>query len=190
MSIKADVVVDAKGLACPMPIVRTKKAMAELEPGKVMEVQATDKGSTADIKAWSESAGHQYLGTIEEGDALKHYLRKSSGEDQEEKKHPHVVNNEALQAKLDAKESITVLDVRESAEFAFNHIPGAKSIPLGELEERQQELNAEDTIYVVCRTGSRSDLAAQKLTNAGFKNVVNVVPGMSEWTGSTEGTNR
>ncbi|MBY6278267.1 MAG: hypothetical protein CWE10_19280, partial [Symbiobacterium thermophilum] len=39
------------------------------------------------------------------------------------------------------------------------------------------------TIYVVCRTGTRSDLAAQKLTEKGFTNVWNVVPGMSKWEG-------
>ena len=89
--IKTDLLVDAKGLACPMPIVRTKKAMNELEPGKVVEIQATDKGSTADIQAWAKSTGNQYLGTIEEGELLKHYLRKVSGEDTGEKKYPHVV---------------------------------------------------------------------------------------------------
>jgi len=185
MNIKANVILDAKGLACPMPIVKTKKAMAQLDPGKVLELQATDKGSTADIKAWSESTGHQYLGTIEEGLVLKHFLRKAD-EVKAEKNHPHVVNNEQLQSKIDGKENIIVLDVRESAEFVFNHIPGARSIPLGELEERLHELNVDDNIYVVCRTGSRSDLAAQKLTNAGFKHVINVLPGMSEWTGSTK----
>ncbi|ARK30658.1 sulfurtransferase TusA family protein [Halalkalibacter krulwichiae] len=185
-TIKFDQLVDAKGLACPMPIVRTKKAMNELEPGKVLEIQATDKGSTADIKAWAQSTGHQYLGTVEEGDVLKHYLRKATGEEKEEKKHPHVVNNEELQAKLTNKEDILVLDVRESAEYAFNHIPGTKSIPLGELENRLNELSKDADIYVVCRTGSRSDLAAQKLTEAGFKKVINVVPGMSEWTHPTD----
>ncbi|HLO11976.1 MAG TPA: sulfurtransferase TusA family protein, partial [Pseudoneobacillus sp.] len=80
-SLKTDFVLDAKGLACPMPIVKTKKAMTNLEAGQVLEVQATDKGSKADIKAWAQSSGHQYLGTIEEGDVLKHYLRKSSGEE-------------------------------------------------------------------------------------------------------------
>ncbi|RBW68641.1 sulfurtransferase TusA family protein [Bacillus taeanensis] len=182
--IKSDYVVDAKDLACPMPIVRTKKAMKDLEPGKVMEVQATDKGSTADLAAWAKSTGHDYLGTVEEGDVLKHYLRKVSGEEKAKKKHPHVINNEELQNKLN--ENIVVLDVREEAEFAFNHISNAKSVPLGELENRLNELHKEDEIYVVCKTGNRSDLAAQTLTEAGFKNVVNVVPGMSEWKGETE----
>lgn len=48
-SIRADKVLDCKGLSCPMPIVKTKKAMEDIHPGHVMEVQATDKGSTADI---------------------------------------------------------------------------------------------------------------------------------------------
>ncbi|WP_108672388.1 sulfurtransferase TusA family protein [Peribacillus acanthi] len=184
--IQTNSVLDAKGLACPMPIVKTKKMMNSLEPGQVLEVQATDKGSTADLKAWSESTGHQYLGTVEEGDVLKHYLRKASGEEKEEKKHSAIITNEELQQKMNENQNIVVLDVRESAEFAFNHIPNAKSLPLGELESRICELDKDLEIYVVCRTGSRSDLAAQKLTEAGFKTVFNVIPGMSQWTGKTE----
>ncbi|PWU67666.1 sulfurtransferase TusA family protein [Gracilibacillus dipsosauri] len=182
-AIKANLLLDAKGLSCPMPIVKTKKAMKDLEAGQVMEVQATDKGSKADIQAWANSSGHQYLGTLEEGDALKHYLRKASEEDTVERNHPVTATNDELESNLD--KDIVVLDVRESAEYAFNHIPDAVSIPLGELEERMNELNKEDKIYVVCRTGSRSDLAAQKLAENGFLNVLNVLPGMSNWTGKT-----
>ena len=72
-------VLDAKGLSCPMPIVKTKKEMTALEPGHVMELQATDKGSTADIKAWAQSTGNHYLGTVEDGDTLKHYLSHGGG---------------------------------------------------------------------------------------------------------------
>jgi rhodanese-related sulfurtransferase/TusA-related sulfurtransferase len=188
-NLKANVTLDAKGLACPMPIVKTKKAMTGLEAGQVLEVQATDKGSKADIKAWAESTGHQYLGTLEEGDVLKHYLRKSSSDETIERKHPNVVTNEELQSKLEANENIMVLDVRETAEYAFNHIPNAISIPLGELEARMNELNQDQTIYIVCRTGNRSDLAAQKLAENGFSNVLNVIPGMSQWTGTTDRIN-
>ncbi|MCQ6276336.1 sulfurtransferase TusA family protein [Bacillus sp. V3B] len=178
-SLKTDFLLDVKGFACPMPIVKTKKAMNDLQAGQVLEVQATDKGSKADIQAWANSAGHQYLGTIEEGEVLKHYLRKSSNDGLIERKHPNVTSNEELEKKLDANENIVVLDVRESAEYAFNHIPNAISIPLGELEERLSQLNTDDEIYVVCRTGNRSDLASQKLAEKGFANVINVVPGMS-----------
>ncbi|QQZ09343.1 sulfurtransferase TusA family protein [Heyndrickxia vini] len=184
--IKTDYVLNAKGLACPMPIVKTKKLMKELKAGQVIEIQATDKGSKADLKAWAESGGHQYLGTIEEGEVLKHYLRKASEEEIEEKNHPNVINNEGLENVLYSKSNVLLLDVREAAEYAFDHIPGAVSIPLGELNEKIQELDREKEIYVICRTGRRSDLAAQKLTENGFKNVVNVIPGMSQWSGKTE----
>ncbi|MEI3604483.1 sulfurtransferase TusA family protein [Pseudogracilibacillus sp. SE30717A] len=184
--IASNYVLDAKGLACPMPIVKTKKAIQNLEAGEVIEVQATDKGSKADLQAWATSAGHDYLGTVENGDVLKHYLRKASGEEKLEKKHPHVISNDELAEKLSSHEELIVLDVREQAEYIFSHIPKAKSIPFGELDNRLNELNAESPIYVVCRTGNRSDLAAQKLTEKGFKNVVNVVPGMINWKGKTE----
>jgi rhodanese-related sulfurtransferase/TusA-related sulfurtransferase len=184
-NMKANVVLDAKGLACPMPIVKTKKTISGLEAGQILEVQATDKGSKADIKAWSESTGHLYLGTLEDGEVLKHYIRKSSGDESIERKHPNIINNDELEKKLEASENITVLDVRETAEYAFNHIPNSISIPLGELEQRLGELDKEKEIFVVCRTGNRSDLAAQKLAEKGFTKVINVVPGMSQWTGKT-----
>jgi rhodanese-related sulfurtransferase/TusA-related sulfurtransferase len=187
MSIESDQVLDAKGLACPMPIVKTKKAINDLQPGQVIEVQATDKGSTADIQAWAKSTGQQYLGTTEEGDVLKHYLRRSNPEETKEPgKYPHITNLDELRKKIDGDEKITVLDVREPAEFAFGHISGAKSIPLGELEERSDELNQDDDIHIICRTGNRSDFAAQKLSEQGFKNVKNVIPGMTEWDGPVE----
>ncbi|USK33496.1 sulfurtransferase TusA family protein [Bacillus sp. F19] len=184
-SLKTDIILDAKGLACPMPIVKTKKAMKDLEAGQVLLVLATDKGSKADIKAWAGSSGHQYIGTIEDGAVMMHYLRKSSSEETIERKYPNVSSNEELEQKLE-EGNIVVLDVREEAEYAFHHIPNAISIPLGKLEDCLNELNKEDEIYVVCRTGSRSDFAAQKLAENGFTNVVNVVPGMSEWSGKTE----
>ncbi|WP_226666253.1 sulfurtransferase TusA family protein [Metabacillus litoralis] len=184
MEVTVNKVLDAKGLACPMPIVKTKKEMTALDPGQVMEIQATDKGSTSDIRAWADSTGHQYLGTVEEGDVLKHYLRKASAEEEKsESTHPNVVNLEELLNRLNGNENITVFDVREPAEYAFGHIPGSINLPLGELEERFEELNHAENIHIICRTGSRSDFAAQKLTEKGFTNVKNVVPGMMEWQG-------
>ncbi|OEH92551.1 hypothetical protein BFG57_15170 [Bacillus solimangrovi] len=187
MEIQTDLIVDAKGLACPMPIVKTKKGMNELQAGQVMEVHATDKGSTADIKAWAESGGHQYIGTVEADGVLKHFLRRASGEENGEKKHPHVVSNDELQSILQNNEEMVLLDVREQAEYAFNHIPNAKSFPLENFEKNVTELNPAHTFYIICRTGNRSDVVAQKLTEAGFVHVFNVVPGMSEWTGTTAG---
>lgn len=186
-NIEADVIVDAKGLSCPMPIVKTKKTITDMKPGEVLEVQATDRGSKADIKAWSQRGGHHYLGTIEEGEVLKHFIRKAPNDERLEKKHPHVIQNHELKKKLNKNDSLIILDVREAAEYTFNHIPGAISIPLGDIEERLYELPKNTEIYVICRTGNRSDLAAQYLTEKNFLKVYNVVPGMSEWKGKTVG---
>lgn len=187
MSIKVNAYVDCKGLSCPMPIVRTKKEMDRLDPGQVIEVQTTDPGSLADIQSWAKRMGHQYLGMKQEGDVWKHYLRKASeSEVKKERKHPHVIQNEELLRRLNSEKGFLLIDVREPAEFAFGHIPGACSIPLGQLKERMEELQKDQTIYVICRTGFRSDMAAQLLTEHGFKKVVNVIPGMSEWTGELE----
>lgn len=182
-----DKTIDCKGLSCPMPIVRTKKAMEELAPGQVLEVLATDPGSVADVKSWANRTGQQFIGTVQEGDVYKHYIRKSDPTEQKpESKHPDVVSNDELLQKLG--QSPVVLDVREPMEYAFGHIPGAKSVPLGQLEEAISELRhlANQEVYVVCRTGLRSDVACQILTEKGFSKVKNVVPGMSEWTGPIE----
>ncbi|QJC53216.1 hypothetical protein HGI30_17645 [Paenibacillus albicereus] len=187
MTIPSDQKLDAKGLACPMPIVRTKKAMKELGEGLVLEIEATDAGSTSDLKAWAQSAGHQYLGTKEEQGVLRHYVRKAASTEQaaaEEGRHEAVAELDALREKLNG--GALLLDVREPAEYAFGHIPGAISIPLGELEQRRSELDAESELYVICRSGTRSDLAARLLTEAGFRRVFNVVPGMNGWTGELE----
>jgi len=187
--IDVHVTLDAKGLACPMPIVRAKKVMKDMEAGELLLVEATDRGSTADIRAWAESTGQQYLGTLEEGEILKHYLRKSAGEETAQRSFPHEVSTDQLLAKMESGEHIVIVDVREVTEYAFSHIPGVISIPLGELEERMQELGKEDDIYIICRSGTRSDFAAQKLAMHNFSKVFNVIPGMNGWKGSIEGLN-
>lgn len=67
---------DAKGLACPMPIVKTKKAMNELESGQVLEIHTTDKGAKNDLTAWAKSGGHEVLNFEEENGVLKFWIKK------------------------------------------------------------------------------------------------------------------
>ncbi|MCT8139329.1 sulfurtransferase TusA family protein [Anaerobacillus sp. CMMVII] len=74
--MKSDKVLDAKGLACPMPIVKTKKAMNELESGQVLEIHATDKGAKNDLSAWAKSTGNELVADSEENDVLKFWIRK------------------------------------------------------------------------------------------------------------------
>ncbi|WHY92147.1 sulfurtransferase TusA family protein [Neobacillus cucumis] len=69
-------VVDARGLACPMPIIKTKKAMNELESGQVLEIQTTDKGAKNDLTAWAKSGGHELLKYEEEKNVLKFWIKK------------------------------------------------------------------------------------------------------------------
>ncbi|MFP7159681.1 sulfurtransferase TusA family protein [Priestia aryabhattai] len=177
--IQANEQLDAKGLACPMPVVKTKKAINDLEEGQVLEVQATDRGSKADLAAWTNTVGHQYLGTVEEGDVLYHYIRKGSNEPEVKKTFEHTVSLDEIESR-----DGLILDVREEAEYAFGHIDGAKSIPMGELESRLEELDKNEEIYVICRTGNRSNLAAQLLAKNDFTKVYNVLPGMNEWNGN------
>jgi TusA-related sulfurtransferase len=74
--MNSDKVLDAKGLACPMPIVKTKKAMNELAPGQVLEVHATDKGAKNDLAAWTKSTGHELAAATEEDGVLKFWIKK------------------------------------------------------------------------------------------------------------------
>ncbi|MDV6379386.1 sulfurtransferase TusA family protein [Sporosarcina sp. GW1-11] len=185
--IQTDKVLDAKGLACPMPIVKTRKMIKDMEEGQVLEVQSTDSGTTADLRAWSESAGHQYVGNVEENGIWRHFVRKADSGDKLETVYPFTVDNKQLLESLEHPKAV-LIDVRETAEYAFSYIPGALSIPLGQLEEQMQYLDKEHKLYVVCRTGNRSDMACQKLMAAGFECVTNVIPGMSTWDGEIENT--
>jgi tRNA 2-thiouridine synthesizing protein A len=54
---------DARGLLCPMPVIRTQQKVASLSPGDVLEVIATDPGVLHDIPAWCRVHGHDILGT-------------------------------------------------------------------------------------------------------------------------------
>ncbi|WP_110111841.1 sulfurtransferase TusA family protein [Bacillus sp. CGMCC 1.16541] len=74
--MEATKVLDAKGLACPMPIVRTKKAMNELQSGDVLEIHATDKGAKSDLTAWAKSGGHELVKHEEAGDVFKFWIKK------------------------------------------------------------------------------------------------------------------
>ena len=67
---------DAKGLACPMPIVRTKKAMDKMNSEEIIEVLATDKGALNDFTAWANANGHTILEQKEENGVFTFYIQK------------------------------------------------------------------------------------------------------------------
>ena len=74
--LDADLVVDARGVSCPGPILAAKKAIGGVPVGGVMEVQATDSGTLKDIPAWSKKMGHDFLGSYDDAGFLRLFLRK------------------------------------------------------------------------------------------------------------------
>lgn len=78
--MEATKTLDARGLLCPMPVVKASKEMKGLEPGQVLKIMATDRGAIADFPAWSEDTGNELLEWHEEdGGVLVFFIRR--GED-------------------------------------------------------------------------------------------------------------
>lgn len=74
--LAADEIVDARGLSCPMPIVKTATLMRTLPSGKVVEVLATDPGSVKDFTAWARSTGNELIESTQEGSVYRFLIRK------------------------------------------------------------------------------------------------------------------
>jgi len=68
--------VEASGLACPMPIVRTSQAIDDLASGDVLEVISTDRGSLTDIPSWADTLGHTLVDAREDGDKFVYLIKK------------------------------------------------------------------------------------------------------------------
>ena len=76
MSITIAMSLNLKGMSCPLPIIKTARAMKELAPGQVVEVFATDPGSLPDFKAWARATGNPLVETSEEGGVFHFILKK------------------------------------------------------------------------------------------------------------------
>ncbi len=68
--------IDAKGLNCPLPILKTKKALAELSSGQILRVQATDPGSVRDFQAFAKQTGNELVQQEKEGDVFTFFMRR------------------------------------------------------------------------------------------------------------------
>ncbi len=73
-----DVEVDAKGLNCPLPLLRLKKALITMQPGQVVKVIATDPAAHLDFGVYTDQAGHQIVEYIKNEDMQIFYIRKNS----------------------------------------------------------------------------------------------------------------
>ncbi len=78
--ITEDRVLDARGLLCPMPVVRTSKEIKTLRRGQVLKVLATDRGAIVDFKAWAEDTGNPLLEWTEQDGVLVFYIRRGDEE--------------------------------------------------------------------------------------------------------------
>lgn len=76
MEPQFDKEVDARGLSCPLPILRAKKALSEMVSGQVLQVLATDKNSLRDFEAFAKQTGNELLRQSTEGDLFVHVLRR------------------------------------------------------------------------------------------------------------------
>jgi len=69
---------DARGLECPMPLLKTKLALKQLNPGEVLWVTATDAGSWRDIKKFTELTSHELLQASDEQDCYQYWIKKGA----------------------------------------------------------------------------------------------------------------
>jgi TusA-related sulfurtransferase len=67
---------DTRGLNCPLPILKAKKALSEMNSGQVLKVLSTDPGSTRDFQAFARQTGNELIEQSQAGDEFVHYLRR------------------------------------------------------------------------------------------------------------------
>ncbi|MYL34735.1 rhodanese-like domain-containing protein [Pontibacillus yanchengensis] len=92
---------------------------------------------------------------------------------------------EEVRKQLEEGKTLNIVDVREDEEVEEGKIPGAKHIPLGSIEDRQNELDHNNEYVMVCRSGGRSGRATEFLEANGYE-VINMEGGMLAWEGKTE----
>ena len=73
----ADQLLDAKGLNCPLPILKAKKALKGMGAGEVLEIQATDPGSVADFAAFCKQTGNELLSQSNDGEVDKFEIKRA-----------------------------------------------------------------------------------------------------------------
>ena len=91
-----------------------------------------------------------------------------------------------LKDRLDRGETVVLLDVRQPWEYAYGHVPGSRSIPLPDLPDRLDELDADAQIVTICKVGERSACAAEYLQAHGFHRVANLRGGLYAWAAEVD----
>ncbi|MGE5424639.1 MAG: sulfurtransferase TusA family protein [Syntrophothermus sp.] len=76
-ALKSNKIVDARGTACPGPLLAAKKAIGEITSGQVMEIYSSDEGTKNDIPRWCQKMNYLFLGILEEDSYSRLFLQKS-----------------------------------------------------------------------------------------------------------------
>ena len=76
-NIQAQATVDARGSACPGPLLEAKKGIGKVKVGEVLEIYSSDQGTRSDLKAWADKVGHEYMGYVEVDGYDKHYIKRN-----------------------------------------------------------------------------------------------------------------
>lgn len=80
MALQPDDVLDARGLHCPLPLLKAKQSLARLDEGAVLHVLASDPGSWRDFETFIDQSAHELLAREESDDEYRYWIRKNSGE--------------------------------------------------------------------------------------------------------------
>jgi rhodanese-related sulfurtransferase len=86
-----------------------------------------------------------------------------------------------LRQRLEAGEQLNLIDVREDEEVAAGMIPGARHIPMNQIPARLEEIDPDQEIIFICRSGYRSERVCEYLQQHGYDNCVNMTGGMLQW---------
>ncbi|MFM9278364.1 rhodanese-like domain-containing protein [Paenibacillus jiagnxiensis] len=86
-----------------------------------------------------------------------------------------------LRRRLQAGEQLNLIDVREDEEVAAGMIPGAKHIPMNQIPAKLAEIDPDQEIIFICRSGYRSERVCEYLQQHGYDNCVNMTGGMLQW---------
>lgn len=100
------------------------------------------------------------------------------------------ITPEELKTRLDRKDPLVLLDVRQAWERELCRLPGATHIPIEEIEFRTEELNPDDEVVVFCHQGIRSAAVAEYLRRLGFKKAMNLAGGLDAWARTVDPTMR
>lgn len=96
----------------------------------------------------------------------------------------HTLTPEQVQARLESRDEIYILDLREPREFHAGHLPEAILLPADDFADRySREVDPEDAVILVCAKGMTSEAAARFLAQQGFTDVSNMAGGMAAWNG-------